>query len=81
LLATLEGLAAHWPDLATVTVSHHLEELPATTTHALLLRAGAAVSCGNVADALTSATVSDTFGVDVRVNRVDGRWHAIRRRG
>jgi iron complex transport system ATP-binding protein len=76
LLAALSSLAVAHPDLATVLVSHHLEELPATTTHALLLRQGAAVAIGPVNDTLTSAHVSDCFGFDVRVQREDGRWMA-----
>ena len=40
-LARLDDLAAGSPGLATVHVSHHVEELPASLTHALLLRDGA----------------------------------------
>ncbi len=38
LLACLDNLRTRHPELATVLVTHHLEELPASTTHALLLR-------------------------------------------
>jgi iron complex transport system ATP-binding protein len=76
LLAALSSLAVARPELATVLVSHHLEELPATTTHALLLRQGIAVASGPVNDTLTSGHVSNCFGFDVRVRREDGRWMA-----
>ena len=77
LIAALSTLAAREPALATVLVAHHLEELPAVTTHALLLRAGQAVACGPVAEALTGETVSACFGIDVRLTRhEDGRWSA-----
>ena len=77
LIAALGTLAAREPDLATVLVAHHLEELPASTTHALLLRAGQTVASGPVAAALTGETVSASFGIDVRLTRhEDGRWSA-----
>jgi iron complex transport system ATP-binding protein len=48
LLAALGRVAAEQPSLTTVMTTHHLEELPATTTHALLLRAGRVVAAGGV---------------------------------
>ena len=40
LIGSLDRLAADQPSLAVVITTHHLEELPASTTHALLLRDG-----------------------------------------
>ena len=40
LLGALQALAANQPTLSSVLVTHHLEELPRSTTHLLLLRAG-----------------------------------------
>jgi iron complex transport system ATP-binding protein len=74
LIVALSDLAQAKPELATVMVSHHLEELPPTTTHALLLRAGRVVACGSAEETLTH--VSTCFGFDVRVHREDGRWTA-----
>ena len=76
LIVALSDLAQAKPDLATVIVSHHLEELPPTTTHALLLRAGRVVASGPADETLSSAHVSACFGFDVRVHREDGRWSA-----
>ena len=76
LLGALAALAAADPALTTVLVTHHLEELPATTTHALLLRAGEVVAAGPVGAKLTSDNVSACFGFDVRVARKAGRWTA-----
>ncbi|MDQ3513521.1 MAG: ATP-binding cassette domain-containing protein, partial [Chloroflexota bacterium] len=76
LLAALADLTASRPDLATVLVSHHLEELPASTTHALLLRDGAIVAAGPADAVLTGERVSACFGLPVRVERRDGRWSA-----
>jgi iron complex transport system ATP-binding protein len=77
LLASLSRLAADEPELATVTTTHHLEELPAETTHALLLRDGRVVAAGPVSETLTSASLSAAFGLSVEVARSNGRWHAV----
>jgi iron complex transport system ATP-binding protein len=76
LLAALEDLAAARPDLATVLVSHHLEELPRTTTNALLMRHGEAIAAGPAEAVLVSETVSRCFGIQVDVDRDEGRWAA-----
>jgi iron complex transport system ATP-binding protein len=76
LLTALEQLPAHDPTLTSITVAHHLEELPATTTHVALLREGRFVATGPAdllhdADALTAC-----FGRKVRAFAVEGRWYA-----
>jgi iron complex transport system ATP-binding protein len=76
LLAALASLAGEQPSPAVVLVTHHLEELPASTTHALLLRAGRVVASGRAADILMDEPLSDCFGVAVQVSRHGGRWAA-----
>jgi iron complex transport system ATP-binding protein len=76
LLAALSVLADTQPRLATVLVAHQLEDLPPSTTHALLLRHGQVVAAGPVADVLTSTPLSACFGLEVRVRRDDDRWTA-----
>jgi iron complex transport system ATP-binding protein len=76
LLAVMTELAAARPELTTVTVTHHLEELPASVTHALLLRAGSPVVAAPVAGALTAEHLSACFGLPVEVGKVGGRWMA-----
>jgi iron complex transport system ATP-binding protein len=78
LLAALGELAAFEPELATVVVSHHLEDLPPHTSHALLLAGGEVVAAGEVGTALTGEAVSACFGVEVQVRRHDDRWLATR---
>jgi iron complex transport system ATP-binding protein len=70
------GDLARDPARPLVMVTHHLEEIPPGITHALLLRAGAIVAAGPIAETLTSGAVSDTFGVDVAVEGGAGRWFA-----
>jgi len=76
LLGALSRLADEDPALAVVLTTHHLEELPASTTHALLLREGRIVASGPADDALSSETASACFGLRVDVARAGGRWTA-----
>jgi iron complex transport system ATP-binding protein len=77
LLAAVEAAAAADPTLASVTVAHHLEELPATTTHVALLRDGRLVAHGDVSLLEDAAALSSCFGRALRAFDVDGRWFAI----
>ena len=76
LLGALQALTTGQPDLTTVLVTHHLEELPPTTTHLILLREGQVVTAGPIAETLTNETISTCFGLDVAVSRDQGRWWA-----
>jgi iron complex transport system ATP-binding protein len=76
LIAALDRLACERAEMTTVIVSHHLEELPGSTTHALLLNGGRAVAEGKIDEILTSDNLSACFGLPV-VCRHDGeRWFA-----
>jgi iron complex transport system ATP-binding protein len=59
-----------------ILVTHHLEEIPPGVTHAALLRDGRLEVAGPIDDVLTDRTVSDAFGIEVAVERRDGRWSA-----
>ena len=76
LLAALALLAGERPAPAVVLVTHHLEELPPTITHALLLADGRVSACGPAPDVLAGEPLSACFGVQVTVSRADGRWAA-----
>jgi iron complex transport system ATP-binding protein len=76
LVAALDSMAQIDPGLTTVTVTHHLEEIPPTTTHALLLKDGKVLARGAVDEALSSENVSACFDLPVRVHRNGGRWSA-----
>jgi iron complex transport system ATP-binding protein len=70
-------LAADRPQLATVSVTHHVEELPASTTHVLVLRDGRAVGAGPLAETLTEEHLSACFGLPVALSRLGDRWVAM----
>jgi iron complex transport system ATP-binding protein len=76
LLARLAELAGDPAVPPLVLVTHHLEEIPRGVTHAALLRGGRLLVAGPIDQVLTTDTVSDAFGVEVEVERRDGRWTA-----
>jgi iron complex transport system ATP-binding protein len=76
LAAILAGLNADTGLAATVVVTHHVEEIAAGTTHAIVLRAGRVVAAGTVADTVTGPVLSEAFGLPLRVERVGGRFTA-----
>jgi len=76
LLRRMSGLAVdpRAPLLAMVT--HHVEEVPAAFTHAMLLRRGAVLAAGPVPEVFTERNLSRCFGLPLRVTRHLGRWSA-----
>ena len=76
LLETVDDLHATHPELATVLVTHHFEELPGSTTHAMLLRDGTLLASGDVSETLTSELVSQSFDYPIEIEHRDGRWAA-----
>lgn len=76
LVVALDELASDPDSPATVHVAHTLEELPSSTTHALLLRDGMAVASGKVDDVLTDEALSTAFGHPFTVTRIGGRYSA-----
>ncbi|WP_244406504.1 ABC transporter ATP-binding protein [Patulibacter medicamentivorans] len=76
LVAAVAATARERPELPTVTVTHHVEEIPPTTTHALLLAAGRVVAAGTVDEVLRDEPLSRCFGLGLEVTRSGGRWAA-----
>ncbi|MDX3112289.1 MULTISPECIES: ABC transporter ATP-binding protein [Streptomyces] len=74
LLDALDALRRAHPGLATVLVTHHLEELPAGTTHALLLRDGRVLAQGPAPEVLTADRLGECFGLPLAPERHGGRW-------
>jgi iron complex transport system ATP-binding protein len=78
LVARLSELAEDPDAPASVLVTHHVEEIPPAYTHGLLLREGAVVAQGLLAEVLTDQNLSNTFGLPLRVHHEDGRYTARR---
>ena len=61
---------------ATVIVTHHIEEIPVGTTHALLLKDGLVAVSGPLEQVVTGEHVSAVFGVEVNVTFDGSRFFA-----
>ena len=73
LLADLTDLAARPSPAAIVLVTHHVEEIPAGFSHALVLRAGTIVASGPIDEVLTGGILSRAFDLPIQLDRRDGR--------
>ena len=76
LLRLLTRLAADADSPPTVLVTHHPEEVPVGTTHALLLARGRSVAAGPVTEVLTGKLLSRAFGLPLVVEQHEGRFSA-----
>jgi len=76
LIAALDRLSAGNPGLTSVLVTHHLEEIPPSTTHAILLHSGRVVASGPIVKTLTDFNLSASFGLPVVCRHDDERWSA-----
>ncbi len=80
LVSFLGSVATGPASVTAVMVTHHVEEIPAGFTHALLLRSGTVVAKGSLDEVMTSELISQTFDVDVVVDSRQGRWSATSKR-
>ena len=76
LLRLLARLSADLGAPPTVLVTHHVEEIPVGTTHALLLGRGRIVAAGPIAEVLTGARLGQVFGLPLTVESREGRFTA-----
>lgn len=76
LVGLLGGYASSPASPAIVMVTHHVEEIPPGFTHALLLANGTVRAAGPLAEALTSETLSETFGIGIELSEANGRFAA-----
>ncbi len=77
MLANLLGSLNADPRLmATVVVTHHIEEIPPGTSHALVLSAGRVLASGPIASVLTSDVLSRAFGLELAVEQRGDRYTA-----
>ena len=78
LVSRLAHLAADPSAPTQILVTHHVEEIPPGFTHALLLKGGAVVAAGPIAQVITGERLTHTFGLPVRVAYQGGRFSAVR---
>lgn len=76
LIDAMHRLATTRAGLATITVTHHLEELSPAIGHVLLLKEGRVLTSGPAEQVLTGTWMTQCFGRPIRVSRHEGRWLA-----
>jgi iron complex transport system ATP-binding protein len=65
----------HAPAMAMVT--HHIEEIPAGFTHALLMKEGEVIARGEIGSTITSEAISETFNYPLKVSYQNYRFNAV----
>jgi iron complex transport system ATP-binding protein len=76
ILRRISQFAAEPTAPATVIVTHHIEEIPAGTTHVLLLKNGLVVRQGLIRENLTSDSLSEIYGLPILLEINNGRYFA-----
>lgn len=77
VVGALDRLAGDPAAPPMVIVSHHVDEIPPHMTHVLMLREGSVLTAGPIADQLTSARLSECFGIGLQLHRAaNGRFSA-----
>ena len=76
LLKRISSFAVDPAAPATITVTHHLEEIPTATTHVLVLKAGRSFAQGLIESTLTSEMLSDLYEIRLQLGTHLGRYFA-----
>ena len=76
LVRRISFLAADRAAPTTVMVTHHVEEVPAGFTHAMLLRRGSVLAAGPLPQVFTERNLSRCFGVPLIIEYRQSRWTA-----
>jgi iron complex transport system ATP-binding protein len=77
VVEALDHLASEADAPPLVVVTHHVEDVPTSLTHAMLMRSGRVVATGGLSDVLRADRLSEAFGVELHLERRgDGRFSA-----
>ena len=60
----------------TLIITHHIEEIPAGSTHALLLKNGESVASGLISNVITSENLSRAYDMPINVTALNNRFSA-----
>jgi len=77
LLRVVDDLRSALPDLTTVLITHHVEEIAASTSDVLLVKDGAVLAAGPTDTVLTAQNLGVLYDMEVTLERVRGRWFAF----
>jgi iron complex transport system ATP-binding protein len=77
LIQILHAFSLKNTHLPSVVVTHHVDEIPPSTTHCALMREGKIIASGPISSTLNSASLSDCFGTNLILEqRANGRLTA-----
>lgn len=76
-ISLLSGYAQSPDAPAMAMVTHHLEEIPAGFTHAMILKNGAVTTMGEIGSTITSENISEAFSFPLQVSYQNGRFSAV----
>ncbi|MGJ8655027.1 MAG: ABC transporter ATP-binding protein [Akkermansiaceae bacterium] len=75
-LAFLDHLMQQRPDLTVIMITHHVEEITPSFTHALQIKDGKPLASGPIQDTLTSQSLSDLFNTEITLEQQNSRHYA-----
>ena len=76
LLARFAAFASEPTSPASIIVTHHLEEIPIGTTHALLIKDGQIAYSGEIDQVVTTSNISEVFNYPLTVTKEGSRFFA-----
>jgi iron complex transport system ATP-binding protein len=77
LIQLLHSFSSNNPLLPSVVVTHHVDEIPLSTTHCALMRDGKIVAAGPLRETLSSESLTACFGTTLTLEqRANGRYSA-----
>lgn len=78
-LERLGMLLSEHQKLSLLMITHHIEDVPPSSTHALVLKEGIMVAVGRVGDVLIDKSLSVAFDFPLKVEKHAGRYRATAR--
>ena len=77
LVSLWEEFASLHPELPQVMVTHHVDEIPRSTTHCALMKHGAIIASGSIETTLSADALTECFDVPLHLDRrPNGRYVA-----
>jgi iron complex transport system ATP-binding protein len=74
LMDDLDRLCAERNGPTLILVSHHVEEIPAQATHALLIKDGHTLAAGPLSEVLRDDVLSELYDYDCKIGSSSGRY-------
>lgn len=80
MLNLIDKLSTGRKDVTLILATHHLEEVPPSFTHALLLKDGRIKRCGEITEVINSQNISEVFSYPLQVKKLENRFFAFSER-